>query len=79
MSDENFDQYIKVKNVNIKSLGEPTLIRLRYNDATFAHIEVKPSFDGKGVSLQVLQIDESNQRNMVKWVPNLELSPEEEE
>ena len=67
---DDFQEYIKVKNVNMESVdGEPYLIRLRMDDETFAHIEIKPM--GSNFNLTVLQITETNERKLVKWVSGL--------
>ena len=53
---KTFEDYVKVKNVNLSSEGdEPYLVRLRMDDSTFAHIEVRPSGEGVYV-LSVYQI-----------------------
>ncbi len=66
-----FEDYVKVKNVNLSSEGdEPYLVRLRMDDTTFAHIEVRPSGEGVYV-LSVYQIQPDNERKIVKWVPGL--------
>ena len=66
-----FEDYIKVKNVNLpQDMEQPYLIRLRLDDNTFAHIDVR-NVDGT-VTLQINQIDETNRRKVVKWVNGLQ-------
>jgi hypothetical protein len=73
---KDFDEYIKVKNINLPSdMEEPYLIRLRIDDQTFAHIDVRNN-DGT-FTLQVHQIDEANERRVVKWVSGLHTNQEE--
>ena len=67
----DFDEYIKVKNINLPSdMDEPYLIRLRIDDHTFAHIDVRNN-DGT-FTLQVHQIDDANERKVIKWVSGLQ-------
>jgi hypothetical protein len=69
----DFEEYLKVKNINLTPENdEPYLIRLRINDCTFAHIEIK-SMSGV-YNLSVLQIDEGNNRELVKWISGLKPS-----
>jgi|MDSV01.3.fsa_nt_gb hypothetical protein len=66
-----FEDYIKVKNVNLpQDMEQPYLIRLRLDDNTFAHIDVR-NVDGT-ITLQINQIDETNRRKVVKWVNGLQ-------
>lgn len=70
MMQKDFDEYIKVKNINLPSdMDEPYLLRLRIDDQTFAHIDIR---NAEGTfTLQIHRIDENNQRKVVKWVNGL--------
>tara|TARA_Y100000004_G_scaffold73690_1_gene82775 strand:+ start:2632 stop:2859 length:228 start_codon:yes stop_codon:yes gene_type:complete len=66
----DFDEYIKVKNINLPSdMSEPYLLRLRIDDQTFAHIDIRNN-EGS-FTLQIHRIDEENKRRVVKWVNGL--------
>tara|TARA_R110002020_G_scaffold177109_1_gene369888 strand:- start:54 stop:281 length:228 start_codon:yes stop_codon:yes gene_type:complete len=72
----DFDEYIKVKNINLPSdMDEPYLLRLRIDDQTFAHIDIRNT-EGS-FTLQIHRIDEDNKRQVVKWVNGLHSHQEE--
>lgn len=75
MGGENFDEYIKVKNLKIEG-GEPHLIRLRTNDHTVAHIEILPSVDGGYMNLKVYSVSSDDNRTLIKWVAGIPMEDE---
>ena len=75
MGGENFDDYIKVKNLKIEG-DEPHLIRLRTNDHTVAHIEILPSVAGGYMNLKVYSVSSEDDRTLIKWVAGIPLEDE---
>jgi hypothetical protein len=75
MGGENFDDYIKVKNLKIEG-DEPHLIRLRTNDHTVAHIEILPSVEGGYMNLKVYSVSSDDDRTLIKWVAGIPMEDE---
>ena len=63
----------EVMDVDLDSVENFALLRLRVNDESFAHIEVRPC-SGEGVVLQIIQIMGDNSRKAVKWIPNIPIN-----
>ncbi len=68
--------YIKVEKVDLDSTDGRTLIKLRIDGKSFAHIEVAGLMSGT-ISLSVFSKHDDG-RDFVKWIPGLNIRGGEE-
>ena len=69
--------YIKVKKVDLDSIDGNSLIKLRVDGKSFAHIEVMGLGSG-GISLSVYSKHDEG-RDFIKWVPGLNARKKKQE